>query len=89
MMFIPKFLKLCVGSKLVLTQALEGTQSTGVPDLGMGKIRSFLIPLPPILEQHRIVQKVEHLVEVCDALEAGLEERDGVLGRMVEGVFQK
>ena len=44
----------------------------GVPDLGMGKIRSFVVPLRPLAEQRRIVAKVEQLMALVDALETQL-----------------
>ena len=66
------FLRLVVTSPPVLRQAQEGVNSIGTPDLGMGKIRSFVIPWPPSGEQGRIVAKVDALMALCDALEARL-----------------
>jgi type I restriction enzyme S subunit len=44
------------------------------------KLNRFIIPLPPLAEQHRIVAKVDALMALCDALEARLKERAGVQG---------
>ena len=41
--------------------------------VSLGKVRSFIIALPPLEEQHRIVAKVEELMGLCDALEAQTE----------------
>jgi type I restriction enzyme S subunit len=38
------------------------------PALNGKKVRSFRFPLAPILEQHRIVSKVEELLALCDQL---------------------
>ena len=38
--------------------------------LSIAKLGNFLIPLPPLAEQCRIVTRVEELMRLCDALEA-------------------
>jgi hypothetical protein len=39
------------------------------PFTGKG-LMSFLVPLPPLAEQHRIVAKVNELMTLCDSLKA-------------------
>lgn len=46
-------------------------------------IKNLPIPLPPLPEQRRIVQKVEALLEWCDDLEVGLARLAQVEGRLV------
>ncbi|EJG2371830.1 TPA: restriction endonuclease subunit S [Vibrio parahaemolyticus] len=43
------------------------------PNLSMGNISKFVIPVPPIHEQHRIVAKVDELMKLCDQLEQQTE----------------
>lgn len=38
-------------------------------NLSMGNIAKFIIPIPPLEEQHRIVEKVDELMQLCDQLE--------------------
>ncbi|MCC6141197.1 MAG: restriction endonuclease subunit S [Nitrospira sp.] len=71
--FIDKhYLRSFLDSTLALSQAHKGTQSIGVPDLGLGEIKAFKIPLPPLDEQRRIVAKVDELMALCDRLETQL-----------------
>ena len=43
---------------------------TAQPNLGAGDLAKFVVPLPPLAEQSRIVTRVEELMRLCDALEA-------------------
>lgn len=50
---------------------LQGTKAyTTVDHLSGGQIAAAFIPLPPLIEQSRIVTRVEELMRLCDALEA-------------------
>ncbi len=52
-------------------------QGGAQPNLNMDKIKTTLISLPPLSEQQRIVEKLESLLALCDALETCvLESRE-------------
>ena len=44
------------------------------PNLSMANISKFVIPVPPLPEQHRIVAKVDELMALCDQLKARLND---------------
>jgi len=68
----PSFLKyfLFHASIIMKFQSTGGVQ----PFVSLGKLRSFVIALPPLAEQHRIVAKVDELMILCDQLEQQTEE---------------
>ena len=47
------------------------------------QLSSFSIPLPPSDEQQRIVAKVDHLMALCDHLEAATTERETTRDKLV------
>ncbi|UOQ80995.1 restriction endonuclease subunit S [Hymenobacter sp. 5414T-23] len=65
--------------KLILSpyfQDLIFTSTSGAGRQGLPKynLEQFLIPIPPLAEQHRIVVKLEQLMQHCDALEQRIRE---------------
>jgi type I restriction enzyme, S subunit len=83
--YIQRFLD----SALALKQAHKGTQSIGVPDLGLGEIKTFRIPLSPLAEQRRIVAKVDELMAVCDRLESQLTTAQTESRRLLDAVLHE
>jgi type I restriction enzyme, S subunit len=47
------------------------------PNLNVGKIKETLIPLPPLAEQGRVVEKVDRLMGMCDRLEESISSGKG------------
>jgi type I restriction enzyme S subunit len=65
-----------INSPLVRKYSVEGTEGVGNKNLVLRKIKAFLIPLPPLAEQHRIVAKIDRLMARCDELEKLRAERN-------------
>ena len=55
-------------SGLIQEQIAAATTQVGQPKLAIARIERFLIPLPPLAEQHRIVQRIEELFPLVKAL---------------------
>jgi type I restriction enzyme S subunit len=52
----------------------RSSQGIGINHLGADRLANMPIALPPLAEQRRIVAKVEHLLRLCDELEARLRQ---------------
>ncbi|WKZ82940.1 MAG: restriction endonuclease subunit S [Acidimicrobiia bacterium] len=52
--------------------------------LNLNTMRSALIPVPPPEEQVRIVEAVDELMMLCDALEAALSDRDAAASSLAD-----
>lgn len=58
------------------------------PNLNVGKIKETLIPLPPLAEQKRIVEKVEQLMGLCDELQTKLRKKQEDSEKLMEAVVK-
>ncbi|WP_430447810.1 MAG: restriction endonuclease subunit S [Pseudomonas piscis] len=66
-----------------------GTQSIGVPDLGLDKISKFLIPKPPLAEQTEIAERLKSHQRKIDAsveeLEKLVKVKSGLMDDLLTG----
>ena len=84
-------------SNLVQQQIISATTKVGQPKLAINRIQTILIPLPPLAEQQRIVEKIEELLPLVERYEkawARLEElnkkfpldmQKAILGQAIQG----
>ncbi|MDY0282804.1 MAG: restriction endonuclease subunit S [Salinivirgaceae bacterium] len=66
------FLMLLLRSPLTYKQATGNTTGTAQPTIPLGSLRNFVVPIPPLAEQRRIVAKVDELLALVDELETQL-----------------
>ena len=53
-----------VALKMMTNNSVESARA----NLSLSSVGDFLIPLPPLAEQQRIVSKIEELMQYCDKL---------------------
>jgi|HubBroStandDraft_2_1064218.scaffolds.fasta_scaffold02689_5 type I restriction enzyme S subunit len=82
-----KFLRLLLASTLVYSQATKSATGAAQPTVALRPLRNFLVPLPPLAEQHRIVAKVDELMAVCDRLEVQLTAAKAETSLLLEAVL--
>jgi type I restriction enzyme S subunit len=76
----PEYLHLALKARYVAIRELTGKDERR--GLNMRLIECFKINLPPPAEQHRIVAKVDELMDLCDRLEEAREARETVRDRL-------
>jgi len=85
------FLKLILSSKFAKDQFLDKVNQMAQPKLALMRILTTKIPLPPLPEQHRIVEKVDSLMGFCDELELRIKENkinsEGLMSGVLSEVF--
>lgn len=66
----------------------ESERTAGQTGVRLPLLNSFVIGVPPLSEQHRIVAKVEELIAICDQLEASLVAGEQIRFKLLEAVLQ-
>ncbi|MGE3509196.1 MAG: restriction endonuclease subunit S [Vicinamibacterales bacterium] len=63
----PRFVSWYANSKGQAYFFDQGTQTTNLASVNMTKLRALPVPIPPLIEQDRILDEVERLLSVTDA----------------------
>lgn len=58
----------CLNSPIAQNQIHDATTQVGQPKLAIKRIEELLIPLPPLAEQERIVERLENLMQNINAV---------------------
>lgn len=64
-----KYMKYFMESQLYWKQLQDGTTATAQPNCNAKTLSKMLVPLPPLAEQQRIVDKVDQAFSVLDAID--------------------
>ena len=66
---IPMYVFYCLLSPWIQNEEIKKyINKTTQPNVGLQSIKKFLIPLPPLSEQHRIVSQIEELLPIIDKI---------------------
>jgi len=58
-------------------------QTTNLASINKTQLRGCPIPIPPLPEQHRIVAKVDQLMQLCDQLESKIDQQTQTQTRLL------
>lgn len=79
-----EFLLLYLDSPLFFSEIKKYDNGTAQPNLAAKSLEQFLIPLPPLYEQKRIVAKIEELLPLVDRYAAAYEKLEQFNAKFLE-----
>ncbi|MBB6401593.1 restriction endonuclease S subunit [Methanococcus maripaludis] len=84
-----KFLKYLMSSPYFYNYVREDMTGVAITRVTLIKLKKTKLPLPPLEEQQRIVQKVDELMELCDELEQNIEKSKNYSEMLMQSVLQE
>ncbi|MFZ2499147.1 restriction endonuclease subunit S [Methanosarcina sp.] len=83
-----KYLYLYILSETFLMQVTGNDNRVAMPKVNQQQLSNVLVPLPPLAEQKRIVEKIKQLMGLCDELELKLRKEREDSGKLMETVVR-
>ena len=83
------YIKYLIESPYYLDYALNHATGSTIKNLSLKAMNNFLVPLPPLEEQKRIVEKVEKLMATCDALELEVQNSKIETEKLMQSVLKE
>jgi len=81
------FLEIVLNSPFITNIAKARTMGGAAPRVNMSTVRAYPIPVPPLVEQGRIVARADELMVLCDRLEASLNDSDDTRRRLLDALL--
>jgi type I restriction enzyme S subunit len=67
---------------------IVASSTSGLYTLSLSKVAVLAVPLPPLLEQKRIIEKIERRLSVADEIEKELDQALVRSGRLRQAVLK-
>lgn len=84
-----KYLMMCIASPFFTTQLDEKRSGSAQPQIPAKTLKTFILPIPPLEEQHEIVRRVERLFAFAERLEARWRSAQGQVGSLTPSLLAK
>lgn len=86
---LARFMNVVLNSDPVRRRTENVVHGVGRPRLNLGEIKSIIVPLPPLVEQTRIVAEVERRLSVVEEFEAVVSANLQRAARLRQSILQK
>ena len=83
------FLHLVLISRHVQQAVMDVQVGVSREGLSIGKLGQFIIPIPPLAEQHRIVAKVDELMALCDQLKSRITDASRLQQKLADVLVEQ
>jgi type I restriction enzyme S subunit len=77
-----------LASDLAMEMVRRYDNGTAQPNLSSASLGKFLVPLPPLDEQNRIVSKLDEVTGLCRALKADLAGAAATQRRLADAIVE-
>ncbi len=68
-------------------KVIDDVNTTTINQITQNNLRTTLLPLPPLAEQHRLVAKIDELMALCDRLEAQQADAESAHAHLVQALL--
>lgn len=86
---VNKFLMYYLNSPRVTAYVASITGGSASPHVNVGDIKNFKLPVPPISEQIKLIEKLESRLSVCDSIEKTIDTALQESEAMRQSIFKK
>jgi type I restriction enzyme S subunit len=84
-----EYVRLAISSPNFLDALLELHKGIGAKHVNVGDMREAVIPVPPVAEQLRIVERVADLTRLCATLRERLQAQQATQSRLAEALVEQ
>lgn len=84
-----KFMLKQILSECFLEQVRVAENRIKMPKLNQESLTAFVLPLPPLAEQHRIIAKVDELMALCDQLKSRITAASQLQHKLADVLVEK
>jgi type I restriction enzyme S subunit len=87
--FLKDYLKLVFDSPYFLSYAKKAVSGTTIMNLSLFSMNNFPIPLPPLAEQSRIVQKINEITTICEELKLQIGASNALQRKVADALVEQ